>query len=89
MKVLLRFRDLHERGIARSWAQLARLVKKSGFPAGRMLSANTRVWDEAEIDRWFEARPTENDQPLKGRAAKKGMKAKDRLRKGERGRGAQ
>jgi hypothetical protein len=39
----LRFSDLKSRGIAASWPQLRRLIKKYGFPPGRMLSPNIRV----------------------------------------------
>jgi predicted DNA-binding transcriptional regulator AlpA len=76
MKSLLRFSDLKERKICGSWAQLARLIKIYDFPAGRMLSANTRVWDEAEIDSWFALRPTRNDTPLKGDAARRVKEAR-------------
>jgi predicted DNA-binding transcriptional regulator AlpA len=55
---LLRFADLHERGIARSWAQLKNLQKR-GFPLGKMLSPNCRVWSEDEINGWLASRPVE------------------------------
>jgi predicted DNA-binding transcriptional regulator AlpA len=55
---LLRFADLRERGILRNWPAYKRL-QKLGFPAGRMLSANTRVWTENEIDEWLASRPVE------------------------------
>ena len=66
MTVLLRFADLRERGIVNSWPQLKRLQDLHGFPPGRMLSPNVRAWAESEIDKWFELRPVENTQPLKG-----------------------
>jgi hypothetical protein len=46
MIVLLRYRDLKARGIVASWAQLKRLQDHYGFPLGRMLSPNTRVWSK-------------------------------------------
>jgi hypothetical protein len=47
----VRFRDLKARGIADSWAQLDNLIKKYGFPPGRLLGPATRVWDlEEEIE---------------------------------------
>jgi predicted DNA-binding transcriptional regulator AlpA len=55
---LLRFADLKERGILRNWPQYKRL-QKLGFPYGRMLSANARVWTEAEVDEWIASRPVE------------------------------
>jgi hypothetical protein len=78
LKTLLRFSDLKARGIARSWAQLARLQRTSGFPAGRMLSANIRCWDEAEVEIWWESRPTDNPRPLQGGAAHRVKDAKAR-----------
>jgi len=52
----LRFRDLKERGIIDSWAQLDNLIKKYGFPPGRMLSPNVRAWDEEEeLEPWLPA----------------------------------
>jgi hypothetical protein len=73
---LLRFADLRERGVVDSWAQLRRLVDHCGFPRGRMLSPNQRVWDEAELDEWFAARPVEGPEP-RGAAKEK----RDRARK--------
>lgn len=60
MTVLLRFRDLQARGIVRNWPHFKQLRAEHGFPPGRMLSPNTRVWTEAEIDAWIESRPVEN-----------------------------
>jgi predicted DNA-binding transcriptional regulator AlpA len=68
MNRLLRFRDLQERGVVRSWPQLKHLQQNHGFPIGKMLSANSRVWDEGEVDEWVAARPTENTRPLQGAA---------------------
>ena len=63
---LLRFRHLKERGIADSWPQLRRLMQHQGFPPGRLLGPQTRVWSEEEIDAWFAARPVKTTQPLRG-----------------------
>jgi hypothetical protein len=79
---LARFRDLKERGIVDSWAQLDNLIKKCGFPPGRMLSPNTRVWDEEnEIEPWFASRPTEGPPPRGAAKVAKGRPPKDRQRK--------
>jgi hypothetical protein len=59
---LLRFSDLKERGIVRNWPSLKRWVETIGFPPGRMLSPNTRVWTEAEIEEWLASRPTKREQ---------------------------
>lgn len=58
----LRFADLKARGIVASWAQLAKLQEKHGFPSGRRISPNIRVWTEAEIAAWLESRPTDKAQ---------------------------
>jgi hypothetical protein len=64
--VILRFNDLKKRGVVRNRPQLKRLQVNHGFPIGVMLSGNTRVWTEQEINDWLASRPTENSQPLKG-----------------------
>jgi hypothetical protein len=76
MTTKLRFADLKIRGIARSWAQLKRLIDLYGFPKGRLLSANCRIWDEEEeLNPWLESRPVDGN-PLRGAAkAKKARKA--------------
>jgi hypothetical protein len=69
MTVLLRFRDLKERGIANSWAQLKRMIELYGFPPGRMLTPNVRTWDEEdEVNPWIESRPVDGGSPLRGAA---------------------
>ena len=57
---ILRFRDLKERGIAKSWPQLRNMVTNAGFPPGRYLGPNTRGWTETEVQAWIDALPTEN-----------------------------
>jgi hypothetical protein len=65
---LIRFVDLKERGVCRSWAQLKRLQADHNFPLGRLLSPNVRVWDaEDEVAPWLDSRPVEN-APLRGSA---------------------
>jgi hypothetical protein len=66
MTTLLRFADLRARGIVHSWPQLKRLQQLHGFPRGLMLSPNTRVWTEEEVDGYIASRPRENDRPLQG-----------------------
>jgi hypothetical protein len=75
MTTLLRFRDLKDRGIVNSWPQLKRLIALHDFPKGRLLSPNTRIWTDAEIDAWIASRPIDGN-PLRGAAkAKKARKA--------------
>ena len=40
---LLRFSDLAQYGV-NNWPTLKRWIAKEGFPPGRYLAANTRVW---------------------------------------------
>jgi hypothetical protein len=58
-----RFRDLKARGIVQSWAQLKRLVEIYGFPPGKMISGNCRVWAEEDIDAYYKSRPVEGPAP--------------------------
>jgi hypothetical protein len=75
-KGLLRFRDLQARNIVQSWTQLKRLIDLYGFPPGRMISPNIRVWREDEIDAHLESCPVEGPEP-RGAAKQK----RDRRRK--------
>jgi len=56
LPTLLRFKDLQERGVVRSREQLKNLQKSYGFPLGRWMSPNTRVWTEGEVIDWLESR---------------------------------
>jgi hypothetical protein len=76
MITLLRFPDLKERRIVDSWAQLGNLIRKQGFPPGRMLGVNTRVWTEAEIDDWLESRPVAGPPPRGAAKAGRGRPRK-------------
>src|ERR1700722_12042096 len=69
---LLRFRDLKERGIVSSWAQLRNLTERSEFPRGRMISSNCRCWTEVEIGAWFETRPIVGPEPRGAARARRG-----------------
>ena len=68
---LLRFPDLHRVGI-RNHPTLSRWIKKQGFPPGRLIGPNTRVWTVEEVEAWWESRadpPPENSKarpPLAG-----------------------
>jgi predicted DNA-binding transcriptional regulator AlpA len=53
-----RFHDIREAGVADSWQQLGRMIDHEGFPPGRLLSPNIRVWEIDEIKRWMASRPT-------------------------------
>jgi hypothetical protein len=68
---LLRFADLQTRGIARNREQLRCLISNHGFPRGFLLTANARVYDEAEVEAWLDSRrqPAPRDRALEARAA--------------------
>ena len=55
---LLRFRDLKDRKIVTNHVTLKRWIEGEGFPPGRMLGPNTRVWREDEIEAWIMSRPS-------------------------------
>jgi predicted DNA-binding transcriptional regulator AlpA len=56
--ILLRFADLKARGIVRNWPTLARWIHDQGFPQGKLIGPNTRVWTEDEIAAWLDNRPS-------------------------------
>jgi len=59
---LVRFADLKAAGIVRNWPQLGRLIERDAFPKGFNLSANTRVWEKAEIDVWIASRKAQSER---------------------------
>jgi hypothetical protein len=42
-----------------SAASLRRAIQDRGFPPGRLLSANVRVWAVSEVRAWLDALPSE------------------------------
>ena len=52
----LRFKDLKQRNVVRNWTTLMRLMREQGFPAGTRVSAQSRAWEEAEVEAWLESR---------------------------------
>jgi predicted DNA-binding transcriptional regulator AlpA len=78
-RVYLRFSDLKASQLVRSWPQLKRMVTEYGFPPGRMLTPNCRVWTSEEVDAYVASRPVEGP-PLRGVAVpgrKRGRPRKD------------
>lgn len=55
-----RFADLRAAGLVSSWPQLYRLINEQGFPAGKVLSPQVRVFPIAEVKRWLATRPVTN-----------------------------
>jgi hypothetical protein len=56
---LLRYADFVARGLFKNRQSLKNAQDKHGFPRGRLLGPNTRVWDEEEeVEPWLASRPT-------------------------------
>jgi hypothetical protein len=59
----VRYRDLYEANIVRSWAQLSRMIDSEGFPVGKMLSPNVRAWRLDEVEAWLAHQPASRKVP--------------------------
>jgi predicted DNA-binding transcriptional regulator AlpA len=55
----LRYRDLEDKGIVRSWAALRYKIKHNNFPTGRYIGPNSRAWTVEEVQDWIDALPSE------------------------------
>jgi hypothetical protein len=53
-----RYDDLESAGIFTCWEQAGRLIDKYGFPPGRLITPNTRVWEVQAVNDWIATRPT-------------------------------
>ena len=60
MTQFLRYKDLENRGIVRSWTALRYKIKHNGFPPGVYLGPNTRAWTAEEVQALLDALATEN-----------------------------
>jgi hypothetical protein len=74
----LRFRDLKARGIANSWPYLKSLIEDHGFPPGKLVSPQIRLWDENSVSAWIESRPVE-PAPPRGEPARRVARKAARL----------
>jgi predicted DNA-binding transcriptional regulator AlpA len=68
MHAVLRFKDLVESRLVKTWTDVRNLVRNHDFPPGRMLTNRVRVWTEPEIKDWLQSRPVASDLPMQGRA---------------------
>jgi predicted DNA-binding transcriptional regulator AlpA len=66
----LRYKELEELGVVKSYAGLRHLKIHDNFPLGKLLGPSTRVWTETEVADWLASRPTEQSEQTKKRAAK-------------------
>jgi hypothetical protein len=58
MRRRLRFIDLLNLNVVQNRTTLRNWQMHRGFPLGK-LTANTRTWDEGEIEAWLDAQPSE------------------------------
>jgi predicted DNA-binding transcriptional regulator AlpA len=58
MKRRLRYRDLVALGIVNNRPTLQNWIRDRGFPAGQLTGPNSRTWDEGDVQRWLDSRPT-------------------------------
>jgi len=65
----LRYKDLEERGIVRSWTALRYKIAHNGFPAGRYIGPNSRAWTVEEVQEWLDALPTQHPRKAKAEAS--------------------
>ena len=61
------FDDLRAERIVRTRTTLDKWIREQGFPPGRLVGKN-RIWTDAEVFAWIEARPSDR-APLKGAVA--------------------
>jgi predicted DNA-binding transcriptional regulator AlpA len=54
---LIRYPDLVARGVVNSRMTLKRLIDSQSFPAGVLITPNSRAWREDEVDAWIARRP--------------------------------
>jgi predicted DNA-binding transcriptional regulator AlpA len=54
----LRYKDLEDMGVVRSWTSLRYKIRHNGFPPGRYIGPNSRAWTEDEVQAWLAALPT-------------------------------
>ena len=54
-----RYSELKARGLVKNRTQLKNMIEKYGFPPGRLLSPNVRVWTDEEIDTYVDNSPVE------------------------------
>jgi hypothetical protein len=55
----IRYKQLKARGIVNSRSHLKGLQENHGFPLGRLIGDNVRVFDEeTEVEPWLKSRPT-------------------------------
>ena len=59
---LMRFDDLREQRIVRTWNTLNSWIDTRGFPPGRMIG-RYRTWTEAEVLAWIKSQPATKSEP--------------------------
>jgi hypothetical protein len=67
-KTYSRFEDLKQRGVVSSRSQLTRWQKLYGFPTGKLVAPNTRIYEDREVEEWIASCPADERKPLGGAA---------------------
>jgi hypothetical protein len=72
MEPLLRYNELKSLRIVNNRVTLRNRIRDHGFPPGRLIGPNTRVWTQDEIKAYTDSRPTApRPQDLKHLEAKR------------------
>jgi predicted DNA-binding transcriptional regulator AlpA len=59
MRKRVRYAELKQLGIVNNRVTLSNWIRERGFPPGQLTGPNTRTWDEDEVQRWLDSRPTD------------------------------
>jgi predicted DNA-binding transcriptional regulator AlpA len=76
MRTYLRYSELKARGVVKNRTQLKHMIDSYGFPRGRLLSPNVRVWTDTEVDEYIDSRPIEPKPVPKSTGRPKGRPRK-------------
>lgn len=58
---VIRFADLKAKGLVTNRETLGRWIREKGFPPGKLIGPNTRVWTDQEINDWWNSRPVHSE----------------------------
>ena len=72
---LIRYTDLVAKRIVNSRMTLKRLIDNQGFPAGVLVTPNSRAWNEEEVDVWIAGRPSARKPSTRKASSNSGAQA--------------
>ena len=58
-KQFYRYSDLVALGIVMNRVTLSRWIRFHGFPRGRLVGPNTRIYERESVDAWLASRPAQ------------------------------